>query len=103
MSVLCTMKLCHIKGKTMAKKKKTTNQESVMNLDDTIQKEIIQQYEDIRQSGLTNMFDYTAVKYIAKQLGFDALYNFIKDDMEYYSSVLRNFGKLMKKFDIKQK
>lgn len=76
--------------------------QDVMKLDDTVQKEIIQQYEDIRQSGLTNMFDYTAVKFIAKRLEFTALYDFIKESLDNYKTILLNFGKLMKKFDIKQ-
>ena len=80
-----------------------SNIQDVMKLDDYTQNLIIQGYENIRQTGLTNMFDYTAVKYIAKQLRFDALYNFIKDDMKCYSSILKNFSTLMKKFDIKQK
>ena len=74
----------------------------VMKLDDDTQREIIQQYEDIRRSGLTNMFNYTNVKYIAKKLVFDALYNFIKNDMKCYTSILKNFSILMKKFDIQQ-
>lgn len=83
----------------MAKKLKIRN---VMALDSATQKKIIEQYEFIRQSGATNMFDYTTVKYIAKKLELTELYDFIKDDMDCYKNVLRNFSKLMKKFDIKQ-
>lgn len=74
---------------------------NVMELGNKAQKKIIQQYELIRQSGLTNMFNWTNVRYIAKKIGHTELYNFIKD-MESYSSILRNFSTLMKKFDIKQ-
>lgn len=85
----------------------TTTNQDVMKLDDAIQKIIIQQYEDIRQSGLTNMFNFTNVVYIAKKMGFNELYDFIAagtqgQDMESYRSILCNFGKLMKKHNIKQ-
>ncbi len=81
--------------------KKIDNQD-IMKLDDATQREIIQQYENIRKSGVCNMFNYTAVKYAAKQFGWTALYNFIKDGMNSYQTILLHFSKLMKKFDIKQ-
>ena len=84
----------------MAKKLKIRN---VMALDNTTQKKIIEHYEFIRQSGVTNMFDYTTVKHVARKIGLTELYDFIKDDVDCYKSVLRNFSKLMKKFDVKQK
>ena len=78
------------------------DKQNVMDLDDTNQEKIIQQYELIRQSGLTNMFNYTNVKYIAKKIECTELYNFVQNSVHNYQTILRNFGKLMKKFDIKQ-
>lgn len=76
----------------------------ILTLDDATQKKIMQQYEDIRQSGLTNMFNFTNVRHIAGKTGKHELYAFISGDdgQKRYMSVLKNFGKLMKKFDIKQ-
>jgi len=88
-------------AKYQTQKRKIDSQD-IMDLDDSVQKEIIQQYEDIRQSGLCNMFNYTDVRYVAQRISADALFSFIKDSMDSYTTILRNFSELMKKFDIKQ-
>jgi len=62
-------------------------------------KEIMEQYERIRQSGLCNMFDYNCVIRVANGLKFYALADVTRDE---YSNILMNFGKYMKQFDIKQ-
>ena len=62
-------------------------------------KEIMQQYETIRQSGACNMFNYNCVIDIANRFGFDALAEVTWDQ---YKDILMNFNKYMKEFDIKQ-
>lgn len=101
-SSVCIVNMDIVNAVQGIKMKKQIDTQDVMKLDDATQKKIIQQYEDIRQSGLTNMFDYTTVKFIANELLFDALLDFIKNDMKCYRSILKNFSTLMKKFDIKQ-
>ena len=63
-------------------------------------KEIMEQYEAVRQSGACNMFNYYCVTNVAKTLGFDALAEVSFDE---YKDILMNFEKYMKQFDIKQK
>jgi hypothetical protein len=74
----------------------------IMKLPDEERNEIIQQYEDIRSSGLCNMFNYTDVKYVAERSDMYEIYEFIKDSIPAYASILKNFSILMKEFDIKQ-
>jgi hypothetical protein len=58
-----------------------------------IDSEIFVQYEKIRESGLTNMFDRNRVLQIAEQIGFDELTEFIEEDNANYGKILRNYGK----------
>ena len=62
-------------------------------------KEIMQQYETIRNSGACNMFDYNCVINMAETLDCIELSEVTK---EQYMDILQNFGKYMKEFDIKQ-
>ena len=62
-------------------------------------KEIMQQYEYIRKSGVTNMFDYNNVIRYAEQFGFDDLAEVTYKE---YKNILMNFSKYMKEFDIRQ-
>ena len=62
-------------------------------------KEIMQQYEAIRKSSATNMFNYNNVIRYAEQFGFDEL---AEVSYEEYKNILNNFSKYMKEFDIKQ-
>ncbi len=64
-----------------------------------ITKETMEQYEKVRQSGACNMFDYYCVQGIANKLEMYALGALNKED---YKTLLMNFGKLMKKHDVKQ-
>jgi len=66
---------------------------------DRITKEMMEQYEAIRQSGVTNMFDYFNVRTIAKKGKCKELASLSLED---YKILLFNFNKLMKKYDIKQ-
>lgn len=65
-----------------------------------ISKKTMEQYEAVRKSGVTNMFDYYNVIEIAGKLKFDSLASLTRED---YKELLMNFGKLMKKYSIKQK
>lgn len=67
--------------------------------DARISKEIVEQYEKVRQSGKTNMFDYYNVITIANSFGFYALATITRDD---YIYLLQNFGKLMSLYNIQQ-
>jgi hypothetical protein len=69
------------------------------NITKVLTKEVMQQYEFIRSTGLTNMFDYYNVMAIAKKLGCKELGNLT---LENYKSLLMNFSKLMKEYDINQ-
>ncbi|MBU0777760.1 DUF5049 domain-containing protein [Patescibacteria group bacterium] len=62
-------------------------------------KEIMEQYEAIRKSGVTNMFDYYNVVKIADKLEFYSLASLIREE---YGQLLMNFSSLMKKYDISQ-
>ena len=62
-------------------------------------KETMEEYETIRSSGVTNMFDYFNVIKIAKKIGLKSLAKLTRDD---YTELLMNFSSLMKKYDIKQ-
>ena len=64
-----------------------------------ITKEIMEQYERVRKGGLANMLDYYRVVEVANMCSFDALGSLTRDE---YKELLQNFGKLMKKYDIKQ-
>ena len=59
----------------------------------------MEQYEAVRKSGATNMYDYPGVITIAHRMG---LYNLASINREDYVKILQNFGKLMKKYNIKQ-
>ena len=63
-------------------------------------KEIMEQYEAVRQSGACNMFNYSCVIQIADRLKF---YKLASLSMDEYKDILMNFEKYMKQFDIKQK
>ena len=63
-------------------------------------KETMEEYEIIRSSGATNMFDYFNVIKIAKKVGLKVLAKLTRDD---YKELLMNFNILMKKYDIKQR
>ena len=62
-------------------------------------KETMEEYEAIRSSGVTNMFDYFSVIKISKKVGLKALAKLTQND---YKKLLMNFSSLMKKYDIKQ-
>lgn len=63
-------------------------------------KQIMQQYEKIRSSGVCNMFDYNCVTHVAAGLGYEELAELKFTE---YKDLLMNFNKYMKKFKIKQK
>ena len=64
-----------------------------------ISKKIMEQYERIRQIGIVNMYDYYGVIRAAKVLKFKEL---AKISFINYKTLLLNFQKLMKHYDIKQ-
>jgi hypothetical protein len=67
--------------------------------DKRISKETMVEYEEVRQSGLTNMFDYYNVIRIADALKKDNLASISLEDYKY---LLMNFSKLMKLYGIIQ-
>lgn len=64
-----------------------------------ITEETMKEYEFIRSSGASNMFDYYEVIRIAGIVKASALAALSSED---YMYLLMNFGRLMKKFDVKQ-
>jgi len=64
-----------------------------------VSKKMMEQYEKIRQTGATDMYNYYGVVDIAKILEFEELSEISLDD---YKILLLNFQKLMKHYDIKQ-
>jgi hypothetical protein len=64
-----------------------------------ITKEIMEDYEIVRETGITNMFDYYRVMWAANKMNMGA---FSKLTLEDYKVLLMNFNKLMKFYDIKQ-
>jgi hypothetical protein len=67
--------------------------------DERISKEVMEQYEVIRRSGVTNMFDIFAVKIVAKRVGLDELAKLSRAD---YIYLLQNFGTLMSGYGVQQ-
>ena len=65
----------------------------------TISKEMMEQYEKIRQTGATDMYSYYGVVDIARILEFKEL---AKISLKDYKILLLNFQRLMKYYDIKQ-
>ena len=64
-----------------------------------ITKDVMVEYEAVRQSGACNMLDFGCVQNVADQLGFYSLASLEKDG---YFYILSNFGKLMSHFEIGQ-
>jgi hypothetical protein len=68
------------------------------------QKNIISQYEVIRQSGLTNMYDRTAVGMIAKKAKLTDLADYMdKGGHKAYVELLKNYSNLMEKHNVQIK
>ena len=68
-------------------------------MENKITKEIMQQYENVRQSGATNMFDYWNVMSVANKFQFHQLGSLTQDE---YLFILQGFSRLMSKFNISQ-
>lgn len=64
-----------------------------------ISKKMMEQYERIRQTSATDMYNYYGVVDVAKILKFKEL---ARVSLENYKILLLNFQKLMKHYDIKQ-
>lgn len=81
--------------------KTQTKKQSVLDWTDEEQKVLMEQYEELRSSSFCNMFNMTDVSYAAEKLELTMLKK-ASSNWDLYKSILRNFNKLMKKFDIKQ-
>lgn len=66
-----------------------------------ITKEVMEEYEEVRQSGICNMFNISCVEMVSRKADMEELGK-IASNREKYSELLMNFGKYMKKYDIKQ-
>lgn len=64
-----------------------------------ITKETMEEYEELRRTGITNMFDYYNVISVSKKVKLKALAALSLDDYKY---LLSHFGTLMKQYDIQQ-
>lgn len=74
---------------------------TVLDWSEEKQEKVMRQYETVRKSGVTNMFDRTRVRWVARKLKFVELVE-AASDMDLYVSILTNFSDLMKKYDVKQ-
>lgn len=77
---------------------KTTN---VLDWTNKEQKILMEQYEELRSSGVCNMFSRGDVNYCAKRMELNILKK-ASNNRNLYKSILMNFNKLMKKFNIRQ-
>lgn len=68
---------------------------------DLINKECMQQYEKVRQLGTCNMFDMNCVCDVAYRLKMWEL-STVSANRKDYITLLENFGKLMKHYEIEQ-
>lgn len=68
---------------------------------ENITQEVMEQYEQLRQLGLTNMFDINGVCNYAMLLGFDDLAEFAENRND-YMDLLMNFSHYMDEFGIIQ-
>lgn len=64
-----------------------------------ISAETVEGYEQVRQSGLTNMFNFDGVLQVADLLDVGELAYISREE---YKVLLMNFGKLMKHYGITQ-
>lgn len=64
---------------------------------DEAEKVLYQQYEHVRQSGLTNMADRQAVKVVAETWGYRELARAAGDRKE-YTALLSNYSTLAEKY-----
>ena len=71
----------------------------IISLPKEEQAKIIAQYEAIRQAGQYNMFDFYGVQRAAFENGYYEFVNFTNNDKKAYSSILKNYGKLIKKVE----
>lgn len=62
--------------------------------------EMLKEYEVIRRSGATNMFDYYNVIKVAKKAKINSIAELTRDE---YKELLMNYGKKLKEFNVKQK
>ena len=73
---------------------------SLLDEPEDVQKEIMNQYEQIRLSGKYNMYDQNGVNSLASEWDMDELSSFI--DKGGYPSILKNYSELAKKFGIRK-
>ena len=66
-----------------------------------ITKVAVAEYEQLRRSGVTNMFDIVRVRYFAKRVKFKALEE-LASEQEKYKYFLMHFSTYMKKYEINQ-
>ena len=82
------------------KEEEMTKMESeFVNTNKNITKEVMEQYEVIRTSGVCNMFDYYCVMRAAMTSDYRELAALYVND---YIYLLSNFGSLMKLYGVKQ-
>ena len=77
------------------------NEELSQEVLELVCEEAMQEYEDLRRSGLCNMFDLGCVVEAADGIGWNALLE-VAENRSAYLTLLRNFGKLMKHYGITQ-
>jgi hypothetical protein len=77
-----------------------SNKEEILK---SITKEVVEQYELLRRSGICNMIDINCVASTSIQLAYKDLATFLGHFwLDGYTEILKNFDDLLKKYDIEQ-
>ena len=63
-------------------------------------KELIEQYEETRASGICNMYDFDCVIRTADEFGLDLLVDVTRKD---YVLILKNYSRLIDEFEIERR
>jgi len=66
-----------------------------------ITREVMEQYEFVRQSGAVDMFNQFGVQHVAERVGLEDLAE-VAENYKDYKELLMNFQKYMAEYDIKQ-
>lgn len=69
--------------------------------EDRFTKQVVERYEEIRASGVTNMLDMQAVKAIARKKGYEDLAAIASNNSD-YGMLLMSYNKLLEKYGIEQ-
>lgn len=70
-------------------------------MEEKITKKVMEDYEVLRRSGATNMFDLTAVVKYSKKFGLQALLP-VAQDKKLYAELIKNYSFYIKKYEVQK-